>query len=57
VVTPASVIAVAGGIGAVAAVALTLSWRRLTSPRGRPSERPAQAPDTGSVSAWAPAAP
>jgi MFS family permease len=55
-VTPASVIAVAGGIGAIAAVALTLSWRRLTS-RGRASERPAQAPEGGSVSAWAPAAP
>jgi MFS family permease len=55
VVTPASVIAVGGGIGAVTAVALTLSWRRLTSPRGRPSEHPAQ--DAGSVSAWAPAAP
>jgi MFS family permease len=57
VVTPASVIAVAGGVGAVAAIALTLSWRRLTSPRGRPAEHPAQAPDAGSVSAWAPAAP
>ena len=32
VVTPASVIAAGGGIGAVAAVGLTLSWRRLTSP-------------------------
>jgi MFS family permease len=57
VVTPGSVIAVAGGIGAVAAIALTFSWRRLTSPRGRPAERPAQAPDAGAVSAWAPAAP
>jgi MFS family permease len=57
VVTPASVIAVGGGIGAVAAIALTLSWRRLTSPRGRPAERPAPASDAGSVSAWAPAAP
>jgi hypothetical protein len=33
VVTPASVIAVGGGIGAVGAVALTFSWRRATSPR------------------------
>jgi MFS family permease len=32
VVTPASVIAVGGGIGAVAAVVLTFSWRRVTSP-------------------------
>jgi len=32
-VTPAVVIAVAGGIGAVAAFALTLSWRRV-SPSG-----------------------
>ena len=31
VVTPASVIAAGGGIGAVAAVALTLRWRRVTS--------------------------
>jgi MFS family permease len=31
VVTPASVIAVGGGIGAVAAIALTLSWRRVTA--------------------------
>ncbi|MGH3186681.1 MAG: MFS transporter [Streptosporangiaceae bacterium] len=31
VVTPASVIAVGGGIGAAAAVVLTFSWRRVTS--------------------------
>jgi MFS family permease len=42
VVTPASVIAAGGGIGAVAAVALTLSWRRVTSPRRPPSESTAQ---------------
>ena len=36
VVTPASVIAAGGGIGAVAAFALTLSWRRMsTDPRPR----------------------
>ena len=49
VVTPASVIAVGGGIGAVAAVALTFSWRRVTSPQrtlagrqapGVPDDRP-----------------
>jgi hypothetical protein len=36
VVTPASVIAVGGGIGAVVAVFLTLSWRRVASPDRRP---------------------
>jgi hypothetical protein len=41
VVTPASVIAVGGGIGAVAAIALTLSWRRVTSPQRLPGGRPA----------------
>jgi MFS family permease len=44
VVTPASVIAIGGGIGAVAAFVLTLSWRRLTSPPRPPavdSRRPA----------------
>jgi MFS family permease len=41
VVTPATVIAVGGGIGAVAAVALTLSWHRVTSAQGpRPGRRP-----------------
>jgi MFS family permease len=52
VVTPASVIATGGGIGAVAAVGLTLSWRRLTSPQpaaGLVPRRP--------VSARVPAAP
>jgi MFS family permease len=33
--TPAAVIAVGGGIGAVAAAALTLTWRRLSPPHGR----------------------
>jgi hypothetical protein len=33
VVTPASVIAVGGGIGAVVAVFLTFSWRRVVSAR------------------------
>ena len=37
VVTPAVVIAVGGGIGAVIAIALTLSWRRVSVPRGRPA--------------------
>ena len=35
VVTPASVIAAGGGIGAVVAIALTFSWRRVTSPPRR----------------------
>ncbi len=39
-VTPASVIAVGGGIGAVAAVALTISWRRVTAPSRLPVTRP-----------------
>ena len=46
VVTPASVIAVGGGIGAVAAFALTLSWRRVTSPR-RPPPDVATHPEPG----------
>jgi hypothetical protein len=41
VVTPASVIAAGGGIGAVVAVALTFCWRRVTSPRRLPGGRPA----------------
>jgi MFS family permease len=67
VVTPASVIAAGGGIGAVAAVGLTLSWRRVTSPHrplsGHPAHpaaaplaRPAH-PALDLVSAGAPAAP
>jgi hypothetical protein len=36
VVSPSSVIAVGGGIGAVVAVVLTLSWRRVTS-QGAPA--------------------
>jgi len=42
VVTPASVIAAGGGIGAAAAVALTLSWRRVTSAQRPPAEPAAQ---------------
>jgi MFS family permease len=41
VVTPASVIAAGGGIGAAAAFALTLSWRRLTAPSRAPRDDPA----------------
>ena len=41
VVSPASVIAAGGGIGAVVAVALTFCWRRVTSPRRLPGGRPA----------------
>jgi hypothetical protein len=58
VVTPASVIAAAGGIGAVAAFVLTLSWRRLTSPQRPPCDDPlALTAKRGPVSASAPAAP
>jgi len=35
VITPAAVIAVGGGIGAVLAVVLTLRWRRVSPPGGR----------------------
>jgi hypothetical protein len=48
VVTPASVIAAGGGIGAVIAVALTFCWRRVMSPRRLPGGRPAR---------WEPAGP
>ena len=41
VVTPASVIAAGGGIGAVAGLALTVSWRRATAPRRPPRNAPA----------------
>jgi predicted MFS family arabinose efflux permease len=37
VVTPSSVIAAGGAIGALLAVALTFSWRRVTSPRQLPA--------------------
>jgi MFS family permease len=49
VVTPAAVIAVAGGIGAVAALALTLRWRRVSPPGGRHAapRRPARAAPRG----------
>jgi hypothetical protein len=56
VVTPAVVIAVGGGIGAVIAVALTRTWRRATSGRGRAVDwpavvipRPAPAADLGEL--------
>ena len=56
VVTPAVVIAVGGGIGAVIAVALTRTWRRATSGRGRAGDwpavvipRPAPAADLGEL--------
>jgi MFS family permease len=42
VVTPASVIAAGGAVGAVAAVVLTLSWRRVTSQQRPQSGSPAQ---------------
>jgi MFS family permease len=38
VVCPAVVVAVWGGVGAVAAVALTVSWRRISSPRSQRSD-------------------
>ena len=49
VVTPESVVAMGGGIGAVAAFALTLSWRRVTSPQRptRPSRPPRGCPALG----------
>ena len=40
VVTPATVIAVGGGIGAVGAFALTLRWRHVSPPGGRHTARP-----------------
>jgi hypothetical protein len=57
VVTPASVIAVGGGIGAVAAFALTLSWRRLTSPPRPPAVDSCRPASREFVSASARAAP
>jgi hypothetical protein len=36
VVTPATVIATGGGIGAVAALALTLRWHRVATPQRPP---------------------
>jgi MFS family permease len=51
VVTPAAVIAVAGGLGAVVAVVLTLRWRHVSPPGGRhaASRRPGHAEASGSV--------
>src|SRR5579862_4634689 len=43
VVTPESVVAAGGGIGAVAAFALTLSWRRVTAPHRAARGHPAHA--------------
>jgi hypothetical protein len=57
VVTPASVIAIGGGIGAVAAFALTLRWRRLTSPPRPPAVDPSRPASREFVSASARAAP
>lgn len=51
VVTPAAVIAVGGGIGAVVALVLTLRWRRVSPPGGRhaPRRRPGRAAAGSSV--------
>jgi hypothetical protein len=51
VVTPAAVIAIGGGIGAVAAFALTLSWRHVSPPWGRHAagRRPGHAATRSSV--------
>ncbi|MDQ2812140.1 MAG: MFS transporter [Actinomycetota bacterium] len=49
--SPAAVIAVAGGIGAVVALALTFRWRHVSPPGGRHAagRRPDRAPTTSSV--------
>jgi MFS family permease len=51
VVTPATVIAIGGGIGAVAAFVLTLRWRRVSPPWGRHAagRRPGHAATRSSV--------
>jgi MFS family permease len=51
VVAPATVIAVAGGVGAVAAFVLTIRWRHVSPPGGRhaASRRPGHAEASGSV--------
>jgi MFS family permease len=51
VVAPATVIAVAGGLGAVAAFVLTIRWRHVSPPGGRhaASRRPGHAEASGSV--------
>jgi predicted MFS family arabinose efflux permease len=51
VVAPAAVIAVAGGLGAVAAFVLTIRWRHVSPPGGRhaASRRPGHAEASGSV--------
>ena len=51
VVAPATVIAVAGGLGAVVALVLTIRWRHVSPPGGRhaASRRPGHAEASGSV--------
>ena len=51
VVAPATVIAVAGGLGAVAAFVLTIRWRHVSPPGGRHAahRRPGHAEASGSV--------
>jgi len=51
VVAPATVIAVAGGLGAVAAFVLTIRWRHVSPPGGRhaASRRPGHAEASGSM--------
>ena len=51
VISPAAVIAVAGGIGAVMAFILTLRWRHVSPPGGRHAagRRPGHAPASSSV--------
>jgi hypothetical protein len=51
VVTPAAVIAVAGGLGAVVAFVLTLRWRHVSPPGGRHAagRRPGYAGASGPI--------
>jgi hypothetical protein len=51
VITPAAVIAIGGGIGAVVALFLTLRWRHVSPPGGRHAagRRPSHAAARGSV--------
>jgi hypothetical protein len=57
VVTPASVIAAGGGIGAVGAIALTFTWRRVTSPQRLPRGRAVPWEPGGRPAPWEPGAP
>ena len=57
VVTPASVIAAGGGIGAVGAIALTFTWRRVTSPQRLRGGRPVPWEPGGRPVPWEPGAP